>query len=117
MSRRDRRSEELSGTQEHAVDGIHSGDETPAERGLKRPRRRSTKSTVAEEETRTKMTLSLGHEVAWRLRVLAEMQGTTPGRLIEPLIVPYLKQEALPYDRYCRKGPSSGPSSDGASAA
>ncbi|SIO60101.1 hypothetical protein SAMN05444166_6267 [Singulisphaera sp. GP187] len=117
MARRERRPEDQTAGHLDPESGVESGIEAQSTGSEKPSRRRATKVEPVEEESRTKVTLSLGHEVAWRLRVLAEMQGTTPGRLVEPLIVPYLKKEALPYDRYRRKGFPPVAGSDDMSAA
>jgi len=64
-----------------------------------------------ESPGRTKVTLTLSHETAWRLRVKSQMEGIAPGQLVEPLIAPFLKGDRLPYEKYRRKllGRGKGP--------
>jgi hypothetical protein len=118
MARRERRAEdegERPAEPAAVVEGGIEGESAGAEDGGRRRDGRAAKK--GDEVGRTKMTLSLADEWAWRLRVLAEMQRTTPGRLIEPLIVPYLKQQPLPYEKYRRKGPGTGTGPEEVSAA
>jgi hypothetical protein len=118
MARRERRSEEEGERvvePDAAGDGVVEGQSAGAEDAARRAGKQSAKK--ADEVGRTKMTLSLADEWAWRLRVLAEMQRTTPGRLIEPLIVPFLKQQPLPYEKYRRGTGAKGTGPDDVSVA
>jgi hypothetical protein len=51
---------------------------------------------------KTKASITVSDEIAWRLGVVARMRGISPGELVEPLISPYLRGVRLPYDSFRR---------------